>query len=197
MQVGHGHDERLKPLADALAALGGLVWRYSIDQGEDRVTSDNRLVGICTGRNLAHEVGIRDKSIHSILFLDTDVRCPEDLPERLLEVDHPMVGANVPAYCLDGPRVDWEPGQRRLFPTGADVREHWNTAGCLLFTRPVFRLIPWRWDLDAGLTDDPATQIAAATSGFGMTWVRHDVTVWHEDLVGLEHRGSDLSVIRP
>jgi hypothetical protein len=222
VQTGHGHDRNFDALYLRMVALRQAfpgqvsLWTYSIDQGEDEVTSDNRLIAICTGRNLAHEVAIRDKTCEAILFLDTDVRPPEDLPERLLEIERPLVGGNVPAYCLNGPPVIWEPittegwsgpghaicgdeirfNTHPPFPQGADVREHWNTAGCLLVRRMVFTSIAWRWNPDAGLTDDPAFQTAAHAAGFGWTWTRHDVTVWHESLVPLEQRGRDRSVIR-
>lgn len=225
LQVGQGKDDALHPLSFELEALEATEWTFSVNQKEDFVTSDNRLINICTGRNLIQEIAMRDPSITALLFLDTDILCPEDLPERLLEVHHPMVGANCPQYCLDGPRLDVENISHFLdpsslwslcrsgesdtyteslvqpFPEGADVREHWNTAGCLLVHRPVFREIAWSWDPHPAdpqhaVTDDPHYQYRAAKQ-FGMTWCRHDVTVLHEPLRPLEQRNHDRRVIRP
>lgn len=220
IQTGQGHDDAILPLGLALRALEATVWTFSVDQGESEVTSDNRLINICTGRNLIQEIAQRDTSVKAILFLDTDILCPEDLPERLLEVHHPMVGANCPQYCLDGPSIfygTWFPphgywvkrdvedqefdpmsdewvyeGEGGPFPYGADVREHWNTAGCLLVRRPIFRRVAWSWDAESGTTDDPHYQNRAKAR----TWVRHDVEVLHEPLVPLEQRNHDRRVIR-
>jgi hypothetical protein len=222
LQLGHGHDERFQRLRARLDELGATVWTFAIDQGEPVITAGTRLVGICTGRNLAHQYAQANPDIEAILFIDSDILPPPDGPERLLEVDRLLVGGCVPAYCLDGPRViveeDPHPSDEgrhwvtkvdmipkplymrtaeRPFPRCADVREHWNTAGALLVRREAFRFLRWRTDLDEGLTDDPCFQYDAAAIGFGLTWVRHD-TYWHHEPLGpLDGRGHDLSIIRP
>jgi hypothetical protein len=175
------------------------TWSYfGIDTHAD-ITSRSRLFRICTGRNLVVETALRDPDCTHVLFLDSDLRVPGDCLDRLLEVDRSVVGGNVPAYCLDGPPVfqtlrgDLE---RPLFPEGADVREHWNTAGFLLVRREVLDRVRWGhcWFTGAsGLTDDPWFAERVEAEGFGKTWVRHDVTGEHlVDLVPLESRGLDL-----
>jgi hypothetical protein len=172
-------------------------------------------VRICAGRNLAHEWFNRHPGRwEGILFVDTDVEPPEDAPERLLEVDRPLVGFHVPTYCLDGPRVEggwdepqwwWRMGDsgvtmfrsdRPWFPEGADVREHWNTAGALLVRDEPARRLRWRYDFSLGQTDDPCFQADAVALGYGQTWVRHDVVGQHHPgtIAGLESRGLDLSL---
>lgn len=190
VQVGQGREDRLDPLVTRVISLGGSVWRFSIDDGEDAVNSDNRLIGITTGRNLAHEWANRHLDVSHILFLDTDTTPPVDAIEKLLELDHPIVGFNVPQYVLSGPDVPgpWEPGA---------VREHWNTAGALMITREVAMALRWRWQV-AGprMTDDPAFQADAVARGFGPTWTRHDIQGSHRSLVPVEVRGHDLSITR-
>lgn len=212
-QTGQGKDEALEPIVDRVRGLGGTVWRYQLDQGDRWVTSDNRLVNICTGRNLAHEYAQRDPSIDAILFIDSDVTPPRNGPEALAAVNHPVVGGHIPNYCLDGPKVVysrqsltqwWVTAGRTSyyvdaepFPAGYDVREHWTSAGALLVRRPVFRKLRWRWDLDAGhMTDDPCFQTDAVDAGFGQTWVVHNSMWNHPILTPLENRGHDLAVDR-
>lgn len=186
---------RLEQLDDAT------VWRYRYDDGADEINSDNRLHRICTGRNMAQEFAVRDPEVTHILFMDSDIMPDPDLILRLLELDHPVVGATVVwsgsgqvVYShLDGQKL--EPGEQfgvgdlgasgfvpetstGWVPEGADVRVHWNSAGCLLVERDVFRCVQWHRDPDAGLSDDPAYQRETARQ-FGPTWVRHDVTVQH------------------
>jgi hypothetical protein len=115
------------------------------------------------------------------------------------------------SYAADLPR--WgifreEPGQprpvlvgdvpRQPFPSDALVREHWNTAGCLLMRRGAALGLRWGWDPDRGMTDDPWFQDRAVALGFGQTWVRHD-SLWHHHppvIVPVERRGHDLSIFR-
>lgn len=172
-------------MAETVRQLGGTVWNYLINETANRVTNDARLAGICAGRNLAHEYAQRDRDISHILFLDTDLQPPVDAIDRLLRLDHPVVGGHVPVYCLDGPRVEEVDG---------DVREHWNTAGFLLVARDVFRTVRWRWDLEADMTDDPAFAHDVRLLGFGPTWVDHEVIGLHPPLVPFDQRGHDLTL---
>lgn len=164
------------------------TYRFSLDLGEERITSGNRFAGICIGRNLIIEAALRDRDVEWIYFADSDISAPDDVLVRLLELDWPVCGAHVPTYCLNG---------RRVHIAGADVRRHWNTAGSLLVRRDVFRRVPWRWDPDAGDTDDPATQHEMERLGWP-TLVRHDVICRHnpEQIGPLEQRGLDLAVYR-
>jgi hypothetical protein len=209
------------PIMKRLADVGGNMWTFSIETGDLMLTGGGRLIRICTGRNLAHEVFNRNPGRwEGILFLDTDVEPPEDAPERLLEVDHELVGFNVPTYCMDGPPIlqahddmnnVWRAvvdGGRSIrgmgpvswsqpdpfFPLDADVRVHWNTAGALLVRDHAVRHLRWRYDLSRGQTDDPCFQEDAIQRGYGQTWVRHDMVGKHhpETIAPLEKRGLDL-----
>jgi hypothetical protein len=220
------------PLRARLRGLDATVWYFAVETDDRELTSGGRIVRICTGRNLAHEVFNRSPGRwEGILFLDTDVEPPADAPERLLEVDRQLVGFNVPTYCQDGPpvrQVDIDGGawntwlddgleskvrlasgreidvtaarltqhSVRPFPAGADVREHWNTAGALLVRPEAARRLRWRYDLSIGSTDDPCFQADAEELGYGMTWVRHDVVGQHHPgmVFPLEARGHDLRI---
>lgn len=193
VQSGHGHDHNFAQLETWLEDLEATVWRFSIDTRATEITSGNRLQGICTGRNMAHEYVTTHGDITHLLLLDSDVMPCREAIDLLLEVDHPIVGGHVPTYCLDGPRVT------EGVPSSADVREHWNTAGFLLLQREAVNRIRWGWSLDDGLTDDPWTQDLAVRVGLGQTWVRHDCVGIHwPPMIGpLETRGHDLTIKRP
>lgn len=77
-------------------------------------------------------------------------------------------------YCNENP---WVPAPEG-YPAEALVQEHWNTAGFLMVRREVFTSVAWHYNLDKGLTDDPAYQAATAAK-FGPTWVRHDIEGMH------------------
>jgi hypothetical protein len=97
-----GLSHRFAPLEARLSELGAWVWRFAIaEPGLLEIDSNNRLIGICTGRNLAHEFAAnRRRDYEAILFLDTDVTPPVDLVDRLLEIPRPLVGSNIGIYCL-------------------------------------------------------------------------------------------------
>lgn len=197
------HDARFPSatLRPRLADLDGEHWRFSLHDGWAR-DSRNRLIGITTGRNLIREYAVRDTQATHVLFLDTDVTPPADCIPKLLELDHPVVGGDVPSYCLSGPevlgeRTDWfdlETGQDGTcglprFPTFR-VEEHWNTAGFLLVQRRVLEEVAWRWNPGQGvITDDPCFAQDVERAGFGKTWVRKDVIGYHPTLVPVEQRG--------
>ena len=184
VQTAPATAHRLAAALARFAADGVDTWEFAVaDRGP--ATGERRLTPICAGRNLAQQAFLLDPTATHVLFLDADVTPPADLPDRLLEVSHPVVGGHVPAYCLGGPPVPWAAG---AFPPGADVRAHWNTAGCLLVGRAVVRRVRWGWDKDAGATDDPTYQRDAEGMGVGPTWVRHDVVCHHAPLEPWENR---------
>lgn len=212
LQAGQGHDEAFDYLRRILDIHDATIWTFSVDDGEREVSSHSRIPAICMGRNLAHEFVVRRREFTHLLLLDSDVQPPPDGLKQLLEVDHPIVGGHVPTYCLDGPRVRiihrdnffttdspttafHKPS--RPFPLGADVREHWNTAGALLLERDAVLGLRWGWNPDQGKTDDPWFQDRAVKLGFGESWVRHD-SIWthHPQSIGpLESRNHDLSIL--
>lgn len=162
-------------------------WTFSIDDNDTHINGANRLIRICTGRNLVEEYACRNTSISHILFLDSDLKVPSSSINKLLEMKHPVVGGDVPSYCLGGPWVE-----KYDFP----VKEHWNTAGYLLVERQVFRKVKWRADLEAGASDDPCFAADCIAMGFGPTYVRKDLIGIHPPLAPLEARGHDLEIKR-
>lgn len=164
------------------------MWTYSYDDGRSEVTTANRLAHICAGRNIITDYACGIGASH-ILFLDADMRPPGDAIPKLLELNHSLVGGEVPTYGLTGPTIEHYP-----FP----VQTHMNTAGFLLVARDVFRFIRWRWDVDAGMSDDPCYE-RDAREWLGIpTYVRKDVVGrhWPEAIPALEHRGYDRRVVR-
>lgn len=91
------------------------------------------------------------------------------------------------AFCHEHPYV------LGAIPAGVEVREHWSTAGFLMVRRDVFSKIAWHYDPDAGNSDDPAYQAAAARLLGHTTRVRYDLIGQHADIpmVAIEDRGHD------
>lgn len=192
----------IEPFAEVIAALkevNGDYWTYSINDMQAAVTSGNRWIRIETGRNLIREFAqrVRVTSGHhwgedctelnhgvvnytAVLYVDSDISIDADIVEKMLEVDRPLVGADVPSYCLSGPVVMEDPR----------IEEHWTTAGCLLVNAPAFYDLPWYHNSYLNLSDDPTFQSMAErmmrregienlSVPYGMTWVRKDVQAKH------------------
>ena len=191
---------------NALKEINGDFWTYTVNDMESTVTSSNRWIRIETGRNLIREFAqrLRKTSGHhwgedcteenvgvvnydAILYVDSDIILTAELIEKLFEVDHPIVSADVPAYGLRGKAVSDNPR----------IEEHWNTAGMLLVNSPAFYDLPWYHNAFLNLSDDPTFQSMAERlkvrvgienldHTYGMTWVRKDIRA--------EHRGQLLPV---
>lgn len=187
-----------EPILPRLSEVGATVWTFGIDKdplgsGPYEITSGDRFIRICTGRNLAYELAMNEGASH-ILYLDTDTEPPNDCLPRLLEVDRVLVFGHVPTYGLNGPRLPDLPG---------DCRSHWSSAGFCLVRREAFRRVRWGWDLDSGLTDDPTYARDIETAGYGLScdWspvTRHDVIAqhWPQAIVPLESRPADRQMHR-
>lgn len=194
---------------DALKEINGDFWTYTINDMESAVTSSNRWIRIETGRNLIREFAqrLRKTSGHhwgedcteenigavnydAILYVDSDIILTAEIIEKLFEVDHPIVSADVPVYGLKGKAVSTNPR----------IEEHWNTAGMLLVNSPAFYDLPWYHNAYLNLSDDPTFQSMAERLKvrvglenldytYGMTWVRKDIKAEHKgQLLPVENR---------
>jgi len=182
--------EPFAPLLARIADLRGIVWTFSLDDGAMVITGSNRLVRICTGRNLISQYA-RDHHATHVLFADADTMIPGDAIPKLLELDWPIVGGEVPTYALHlGPQG---PVEGYPFP----VVQRNNTAGFLLVASELFRRLSWRVDVAAGMTDDPCYAADAIAAGYP-TRVRCDVVGahWPPSIGPVEQRGHDLVVRR-
>lgn len=186
--------EALDPLLYRLSSSGGEVWWFWMDDLEEEAQTNLRTRRVCTGRNLIIEYALHHRFTH-VLFLDADLIPPGDAVPKLLDVDWPIVGGDVPVYCLGGDPVlnrrTWmSPGtwltMDSYFPYS--VEEHWNTAGFLLVRTEVLQHIRWGWDPIEGLSDDPWFAREVERAGFGKTLVRKDVVGDHIALGQLEAR---------
>lgn len=177
-----------------LEEVGGIYQVFSFDDGSAGMTTGNRLVRIATGQNFGSHYAMERRDCTHVLFCATDVVMPDDVLPRLLELDHPLTGLNIPTYCLTGPLVaphDLSGHPTGILPPGSEVRVHMQSAALLLAERQVFTRLRWRVDFDAGMTDDPCYHADALELGW-TTWVRHDVQAGHypECLGPMESRHS-------
>lgn len=180
--------ERLDEIHDPGNSVLSERWTFSMDDNSNDIDAINRLLRICTGRNMIHEFALQRKPVSHALLLDSDIKPDSDAISKLIEVDAYVVGGDVPVYCLGGQDIYDYP-----FP----VQAHMNTAGFLLVRRDVLRGVRWRNDVhDSGSTDDPCFHMDVENAGFGGTLVRKDVKGHHKPLVGLKKRGHDLKVYR-
>jgi hypothetical protein len=196
--------EPFVPLLERMAEIDGYQWTFELDDGRTQVTTANRLRHITLGQNLATDYALAAGASH-LLFLAADLEPPADCLTKLLEVDHPLVGGHVPTYCLDGP--DWNTergwhagrvGQMTQPKPGMDVRAHMASAAFVLIRRDLLRFVRWRWDLDAGMSDDPCLYHDALRFHAVAGLVRHDCVGRHhpESIPSIEQRGYDLTVHR-
>jgi hypothetical protein len=207
--------EPFVPLLERMAEIDGCQWEFSLDDGRTEVTTANRLRHITLGQNLATDYALSHPDCTHLLFLAADLEPPADTLTKLLEIDHPIVGGHVPTYCLDGPKVESTytnardgntvgfdtdlPVPATLWPPpDADVRVHMASAAFILIRRDLLRFVRWRWDLDAGMSDDPCLHYDAKTFHGIETLVRHDCVGQHhpESIPSIEQRGYDLTVHR-
>lgn len=183
-QIGHGFDYKLGPVTEAVENLGGKVYRFSIDDGEESITTNNRLDYICEGRNIAMTKALR-AGAEWLLFLDVDLVPQEDSIEKLLEVDYPVIGGDVPQYVLSN--------QQYLPNYPYPVEEHWNTAGYMMVRRDVAEKVRWRHEIWNGLSDDPCFDYDCRRLGWP-TRVRTDVKGVHDVAIPVEKRNADLRI---
>jgi hypothetical protein len=187
---------------DELQNLDIDFWTYSINDGEYLVTSQNRWIRIETGRNLVREYAQRLRRIESphwgeeipqmswvnydaVLYVDSDISLTCEVLEKLLEVDHYMVSADVPIYGLSGDVVNENPR----------IEEHWNTAGLLLVNSPQYYDLPWYSNRYLNLSDDPTFQHLAKRLYGSLTWVRKDIQAQHMPVDAVENRNIEPRVI--
>lgn len=193
-------------LLDDLDDLDAARWSFSLDTGASEITTSERLHRICTGRNAIADYAAR-RNFDWVLYLDSDMRVPSDSILRLLDVDWPIVGGDVPHYCLSGPprfsRRGWSMAADGAFRAvdlgssfGYPVEAHWNTAGFLLVERRLSRRLRWRYvPGERIVTDDPCYAADALALGWE-TLVRKDLVGQHAPLVPVEYRGHDLEIRR-
>ena len=176
------------PLLAEMEAAGAERWTFHLDDGRTTVTTENRLRHITMGQNLATDFSVSCGASH-MLFLAADLEPPPDALPKLLEVDHPLVGGEVPTYCLSGPDVGG---------FGFPVQRHMPTAAFVLVARSVFNVLRWRADGEAGMSDDPCYHHDARTLLGVDALVRKDcVGVHHPIRIGpVETRGHDMAVHR-
>lgn len=209
----------IEPFGDVIEALrevNGDYWTYSINDMQSTVTSSNRWIRIETGRNLIREFAQRHRitsghhwgedcteenigvvNYQAILYIDSDIHLDAEIVEKMLAVDRPLVGVNVPQYGLTG----------KVISTDPPIEEHWTTAGALLVNSPAFYDLPWYHNSYLNLSDDPTFQSMAERllrregvenldSTYGMTWVRKDVNANHKGvLIPVEQRNiNDRSI---
>lgn len=172
-------DQRgLEPFQSVIDAMKGTYWTYTINDYEATVTSENRWIRIETGRNLVREYAQRGR-FDAVLYVDSDINLTVEMIEKMFEVDHPLVGINVPEYVQHGPVVNENPR----------IEEHWTTAGMLLVNAPAYYELPWSHNQHLNLSDDPTFQRLSEQIGYGNTWVRKDLNAHHEGLLcAVEHR---------
>ncbi len=140
-----------EPLLTRLSEVGGSYWAYSLDDGRTEITGENRGRHLCAGLNLTGEYAAAVGATHW-LRLEADTEAPPDVLPKLMEVDNGLAAAACSTYFAYDDVRHWEVNAHRGFP----VADGPMTAACLLIERQLFKRLKWRWDVDEGMTDDPA-----------------------------------------
>ena len=70
------------------------------------------------------------------------------------------------------------------------------TAAFVMLTRALFKKVPWRYDMEMGMTDDPCLHFDAEQLGYP-TLVRKDCIGRHfpEAIGAIETRGHDMRIV--
>lgn len=77
-------------------------WTFSFDDHAEQITTANRLRRITMGQNMANDYAMYAGASH-LLFCAADCAPAGDVLPKLLELDHPICGPEIPTYCLSGP----------------------------------------------------------------------------------------------
>lgn len=185
---GRGIDP-FKPFIKRLEEIGGEYWTYMLDDGRTSVTMKNRLRHIVFGQNLIVDYAQSFLDCTHILYSGADCMPPDNVMEKMLEMNHPIVAPYIKTYNLTGKRVEGFE-----YP----VMDAMATPACLLVSREIFSKIRWRWDIDNNMSDDYCFHYDTQKF-FGIkTYVREDVIAKHypEAIGDYDTRGYDLNVVR-
>lgn len=186
--------EPFQPLLDRLGEIPGSdYWTFGLNDNVDVITTGTRLRRIVMGHNLVGTYAIEEAGASHVLFLASDTQARDDVLPRLLELDVAAAACHVPTYCLDGPRVPTEVYRDKGWSHSWDIRQHMETCCCMLLRRDVVRQIKWRFDPDAGTTDDPSMHHDLLAFLGEQVYSRHDVraTHWPEAIPPIELRATD------
>lgn len=192
-----------QPLLDRLTELavqdaGGIEWwDYRLDDGRTTVTTANRLLHLTMGQNLVSFRAMSDPAVSHLLFMAADCQAPDDVLAELLPMHHDYVAPYVPTYGLRGEPVPWSVRTGDVYRT-VPCERAMPSAAAVLLSRRVFSRLKWRFDLDEGLSDDPALLRDAADLLGVSPLVRMDVVARHfpESIGPVETRGHDMTVVR-
>jgi hypothetical protein len=181
IEVDSRGKEFFKDLTDELDAIGGEYFFFSLDDKRTSVDTANRLRHITMGQNIATQYACDEGASHLLFVAADTVLTGETLP-KLLELDTPLCGAEIPTYCLNGQVV------QEFAPI--PVQEQLISAACILIRRDVFEVLRWRYG--NGMSDDPAYRHDALTLLGVKSYVRKDVIVRHypECIPPIEYRHS-------
>lgn len=183
-------------LLSRLAELDGNYWTYVLDDGRTEVTTANRLRHLCMGQNLCSDYASGPGITH-MLFMAADCQPDPWTIEKALAVKHPVVGGHVSTYGLEGPLATkttspFNPAEV-AYPYEWNVQVHMPTAAYVMLERSVYKRLRWRWDIDEGMSDDPAYHFDCRTLLGIEAYVRHDMIGKHfpETIGAVETRHSD------
>jgi hypothetical protein len=185
---------KLTMLNDAMLDNGSW-WTFSLDDGRTVITTQNRLMHIVMGQNVCMERAAADDYSH-MLFVAADCEPPPDVIPKLLEVNEHVVAAHSPTYCL--PNKPLNNTVSIPVATWVDPDTLCFSAACVMFDREAFRLLRWRTDGDANMSDDPCLQHDAWYNHHWPIYVRTDAITQHHPatIPPIEQRGHDMNVVR-
>lgn len=166
------------------------TWTFFLGDGRTEVDMSNRLRHITVGQNLATDYALSNGA-DAMLFMAADTAPHPDTVYEFVKLNHPLIGGQVDTYGLDGPVCS------RYIPEYRDqIREHMPTAAYVWIRRDLLRFVRWRWDLDAGMSDDPCLYHDALTLFEVQAIVHHGLRGRHyPEVIGdYKSRGYDTKV---
>lgn len=188
--------EPFSPLITRLEQVGGEYWTFQLDDGRTEVHTFNRLRHITMGQNLLSDYAHAMGATH-LLHMAADCEPPASVIPKLLAVHSGLAAAYCPTYGLRGDELPEYPD----FPvTGPSPVGAPFAAVCVLLEREVFKRLKWRYDIDMGMSDDPAMAYDCETFLNVPVRIRLDCLATHHPTIisSVETRypGLDMSVQR-
>lgn len=194
---------KFQPLLDWLGAYATMPYDidyWSIDstwiEPPQYDQDQRRLHPILLGRTMARNYALAKNASH-LYFVDADVLVPEDSLTKLLELDVPLCGGQVPGRGAHANAI-YKSHPDPQHNTALAQAFHHGTCGCCLIRRDLLSTLNFRYGASRlvptiALSEDPCLGEDSFLNGFGRWMIREDVRCQHWDDPGNPLRADEVA----